>query len=195
MKRSFFFILSLALAAAPLGAETFTIDPAHSQVMFRIRHLMISKVSGRFNKFSGSFDYEEGKPGKWKTSAVIEAASIDTGIEKRDEHLRNSDFFDVEKCPTLEFKSTKVTDAKGDKAKLHGDLTMHCVTKPVVLDLEIGGVIKEKSGLRAGALASGKLSRKDFKLLYNKILETGGVALGDEVEIELEIEGTTGKKG
>lgn len=195
MKRSLLLTAVLALVAAPLAAETFQIDLNHSKVMFRVRHMMVAKVSGRFNKFSGTFDYTEGKPGSWKTRALIEAASIDTGIEKRDGHLRTPDFFDVEKYPTLEFKSVKVTDAKGDKAKLHGELTLHGVTKPVVLDLEIGGVIKDpREGLRAGAAATGKISRKDFGLTWNQILEAGGVAVGDEVEITLEIEGTL-KKG
>ncbi|MBI4422985.1 MAG: YceI family protein [Elusimicrobia bacterium] len=180
--------------AASAGAETYQIDASHSTIGFRIRHL-VGKVKGRFDTFEGTFDHVDGKPAAWKAAAVIEAASVNTANAKRDDHLRNPDFFNVEKCPKLEFVSKKVTEVKGNTAKLHGDLTMLCVTKPVVLDLEIGGVIKEKDGLRAGALASGKLSRKEFKLLYNKILEAGGVAIGDEVEIDVEIEGTAGKKG
>lgn len=184
----------LFAAAASLRAETFQIDPQHSKVMFRIRHL-VGKVSGRFNKFEGTFDYEKGNPKAWKASAKIDAASIDTAIDKRDTHLRTADFLDVEKCPKIEFTSTKAASVKGDKAKLLGDLTLHCVTKPVALDLEIGGVIKDPWGnTRAGATATGTVKRKDFGIVWNKTLDAGGLMLGDDVEISLEIEGTPPEK-
>lgn len=179
----------LAAMTASLRAETFQIDPGHSSVEFRIRHL-VGKVSGRFNAFAGQFDYEAGKPALWKASATIDAASIDTGISKRDDHLRNEDFLDAGRCPELRFASSRISGAGGDRARLHGDLTMHCVTRPVVLDLELGGVIKDPWGnLRAGATARGKIKRKDFGLAWNKLLEAGGAMLGEEVEITLEIEG------
>lgn len=189
MRRLKLSLLALVCLVGPLRAQTYQIDPDHSKVMFRIRHL-VGKVTGRFNKFEGSFDYESGKPKAWKAWARIEAGSIDTGVEKRDSHLRTADFFDAEKCPALEFKSTKVTGVQGEKARLHGDLTIHCVTKPVVLDLELGGVAKDPWGnTRAGAMATGKINRKDFGLSWNKTLDAGGLLIGDEVEIMLEIEG------
>ena len=178
-----------ASAAAPLGAATYQIDPVHSSVAFKVRHL-VGKVPGRFAKFSGTFDYAKGKPGAWNASAEIETTSIDTGVEKRDNHLRSPDFFDVEKCPKIVFRSTKVTDADGDRAKLHGDLTIHCVTKPVVLDLELGGETNDpKMGHRAGATATTRINRKDFGLKWNMPMEAGGWMVGDDVDVTIEIEG------
>ncbi|MBI4376852.1 MAG: polyisoprenoid-binding protein [Elusimicrobia bacterium] len=176
-------------SASGVRAETYTIDPDHSQVAFRIRHL-VGKVSGRFSRFEGQFDYSEGKPAAWKAQATIDAASIDTNNKKRDDHLRAPDFFDAQRCPKMEFKSARVTDVNGNRAKLHGDLTMHCLTKPVALDLEAGGVGKDPWGnMRAGFTATGKIDRKDFGINWNKVLDAGGAVLGDEVEIMIEIEG------
>ena len=184
-----------AVLASPAAAETFNIDGAHSSVSFRVRHL-VSKVVGRFDKFEGTFDYEEGKPKAWKTSAKIDAASINTANEGRDKHLRSADFFDTDKCPSLEFVSKKVTAVKGNKARLQGDLTMHCVTKPVTLDLELGGTIAGPGGAtKAGATATGKINRKDFGIVFNKALDNGGLMLGEDVEITIEIEGAAPKKG
>jgi len=189
-----FLCLALACAAAgPAAASTFTIDPAHSSVSFRVRHF-VSNVTGRFNKFEGTFDYEKGKPKAWTAEAKIDAASINTDNENRDKHLRSGDFFDVGKCPFIEFKNAKVTDVKGDTAKLHGDLTMHCVTKPVVLDLEIGGLMSTPKGDKAGMTARGKLNRKDFGIIYNKTLDNGGLMLGEDVELTIEIEGNAAEK-
>ena len=179
----------LALFALPVSAATYVIDADHSSVTFKIRHLF-SKTSGQFKQFEGTLDYEPGKPETWKAEAVIQAASIDTNVEPRDKHLRSADFFDVETYPTLTFKSTKVTDITAEKATLHGDLTMHGVTRPVVMDLAIHGVGKDPWGnTRAGFTATIKIDRKDFGLTWNKVVETGGVLVGDEVEITLEIEG------
>jgi polyisoprenoid-binding protein YceI len=186
-------VFAAGLLAAPAAAETFQLDQDHTKVMFSVRHLGISKVTGRFTKFEGSFDYDAGQPKSWKTDATIDASSINTDVEARDKHLRSADFFDVEKCPKIEFKSTKVTGVKGGKAKLHGDLTIHCVTKPVVLDLEINGSVKDPwGGTHVGASATGKINRKDFGLTWNKALETGGLLVGEEVEITLEVDGKAG---
>ena len=179
----------LALFVLPASAATYAIDADHSSVTFKIRHLF-SKTNGQFKQFEGTLDYEPGKPETWKAEAVIQAASIDTNVEPRDKHLRSADFFDVETYPTLAFKSTKVTDVTAEGAKLHGDLTMHGVTRPVVMDLAIHGVGKDPWGnTRAGFTATIKIDRKDFGLTWNKVVETGGVLVGDEVEITLEIEG------
>ncbi len=178
----------LAVAAPAVRAETYEIDASHSQVGFRIRHL-VGKVPGRFTSFSGTVDYTAGKPKSWKVDATIDPASINTDNAKRDGHLKAADFFDVEKHPTLTFKSTKVTNVKGDAAKLHGDLTIHGVTKPVVLDLEIGGTTKDPWGnTRSGFSATGTINRKDFGIVWNKTLDAGGVMLGDDVALSLDIE-------
>lgn len=179
----------LTFFVLPVSAATYTIDADHSSVTFKIRHLF-SKTSGQFNQFEGTLDYEPGKPETWKAQAVIQAASIDTNVAPRDKHLRSKDFFEVETYPTLTFKSVKVTDATAEGAKLHGDLTIHGVTKPVVMDLSIHGVGKDPWGnTRAGFTATTTIDRKEFGLTWNKAVETGGVLVGDEVEITLEIEG------
>lgn len=178
----------LMLLAGAAAAETYTIDTAHSSVGFRIKHF-VSKVSGRFTQFEGSYDFTPADPKDWKAAAKIMAASISTDNEKRDGHLRSADFFDVEKCPAMEFKSTKVVGVKDGRAKLYGELTMHCVTKPVVLDLEIGGVAGEKSGFTA----TGKIDREAFGIVYNKALETGGFVLGKDVDVTIEVEGNAVK--
>ncbi|MDX6769439.1 MAG: YceI family protein [Elusimicrobiota bacterium] len=170
-------------AAAPAAAATYAIDATHSTVGFRVRHF-VAKTSGRFTQFGGTIEYAEGKPASWKVEATIDPASINTDNEKRDGHLKSPDFFDVEKCPAMGFKSTKVTDFKDGAGKLHGDLTMHCVTKPVVLDLEVGGV----QGAKAGFSAKGKIARKDFGIVWNRALDNGGAVLGEEVEVTLDIE-------
>ncbi|MEK7288230.1 MAG: YceI family protein [Elusimicrobiota bacterium] len=174
--------------AAPLAAKTYEIDPVHSSVMFRIHHL-VRKLPGNFTKFEGNFEYEKGNPKMWKAMASIDAASINTNNEDRDKHLRAPDFFDVEKCPKLTFVGVKVEEVKDNMAKLYGDLTMHCVTKPVVLDVEIGEEIKNPWGkMVLGVSAKTKISRKDFGISWNKILEAGGFVLGDEVEIMMDLE-------
>ena len=188
---------TLFIAAANLFAETYKIDPMHSDITFKIRHLMISKVSGRFDQFSGEFNYDGKEPKNWNAQATIQAASINTGIADRDKHLRTTDFFDAEKFPTLEFKSVKVSDydVKNGKAKLTGLLTLHGASKEVTLDLDLGGTIKDPQGnMRAGFEATGKINRKDFGINYNKVLDTGGLALGEEVEIAIHVEGIIPKK-
>ena len=180
-------ILSLALGSRARAAD-FDIDPYHSSVSFKIKHV-IGKVTGHFDKFTGTFSYDEGKPQAWATAATIDAASVNTGIEKRDNHLRTADFFDVQKFPTLTFKSTSITDVAGNKAKLHGDLTMHGVTKPVVLDLEVAGAVKDPmgKGTRAGAAATGRVNRNDFGIGPSSGPMAG--AVGNDVEISIDIEG------
>ena len=193
MKTLFLLSAVLAVAAPALRAETYDIDAAHSQVGFRVKHL-VGRAPGRFTKFSGTIDFTPGKPESWKVDAKIDPASINTDNDKRDGHLKTADFFDVEKFPEMSFKSTKVTDVKGDSAKLAGDLTMHGVTKPVVLDLEIGGTTKDPWGnAKAGFSAKGKLNRKDWGIVWNKALDNGGVMLGEEIEISIDVEAQAAK--
>lgn len=179
-----------ALLSLPAHAAVYEIDAVHSEVAFKVRHMMLGKTAGKFTKFSGTFDYDGKAPKSWKTKAVIDAASIDTADAKRDGHLRSPDFFDVERHPTLEFSSAKVTGWKDGKGKLHGELTMHGVTKPVVLDLELAG----ETEMGAGFTARTKVDRREFGIVWNKALDKGGVAVGNEVEITLEIEGKKAEK-
>lgn len=172
------------------GAD-YKIDPAHSTVAFKVRHL-VSQVSGRFNEFEGSFSYEPDRPETWKAEATINVASIDTNVADRDNHLRSADFFDVATYPIMTFQSTGVeqSDVEGDKAKLHGLLTIHGVERPVVLDLTIHGVAQDPWGnVRAGFTATTRINRRDFGLEWNKVLETGQLLVGEEVDVILEIEG------
>ena len=178
----------LSVLSPVLRAETYDIDSSQSQVGFRVKHL-VGKVPGRFTKFSGTIDFTPGKPELWKVDATIDPSTINTDNEKRDGHLKSPDFFDTAKFPAMSFKSTKVTDVKGDSAKLLGNLTMHGVTKPVVLDLEIGGTTTDPWGnQKAGFSAKGKVNRKDFGIVWNKNLDAGGLLLGEDVEVTLDVE-------
>ena len=189
MKKHILAVLALAALAAPAAAEGYKIDEAHRAVSFKVAHMAISKVNGRFDKFSGTIDYTPGNTKTWKTEAVIDVASINTGVEARDKHLRAPDFFDVEKFPTMTFKSLKVTGYKNMKGKLHGELTMRGVTKPVVLEVEGSGPVKDPWGKeRVAAVAKTTINRKDFGLGWNQVLETGGLLVGEKVEITIEIE-------
>lgn len=182
-------ISSLVIFSHPVFAATYNLDPQHTAVSFKIRHLL-SNVQGTFNEFEGQFEYEPGKPETWKAEATIQTASIDTRLKERDDHLRSADFFDAEKYPTLTFKSTEVTSATATGAVLKGILTMRGVEKPVALELKIHGVAKDPWGnTRSGFTATAKINRKDFGIEWNKALDAGGVLLGDEVEITIEVEG------
>lgn len=184
-------IITLALAFLTNAAHSaeYRIDPDHSAVMFRVRHL-VGHVTGSFDKFSGSFVYDPKKPEVWKTSATIDAASINTKVEQRDKHLRSEDFFDAQKYPLLRFVSTQISNVKGDHAKLQGKLTILDTTKTVTFNLEIGGVQKGSDGREHAAFtATTRLNRKDFGLTWNDTIETGGVLVGDTVDVTLEIEG------
>ena len=192
MIRQRFAVLGLIgwfLVAPSAWATSYAIDPDHTTVSFKIRHLF-SKVEGTFNTLDGSFDYVPEHPEQWKAQATIQAASIDTRVEKRDNHLRSKDFFEVETYPTITFTSTEVTATTPTSAKLHGLLAIHGVEKPVVLDVAVHGEGKDPWGnLRSGFTATTTISRKDFGLNWNKILEGGQLLVGEDVEITLEVEG------
>ncbi len=166
---------------------THAIDATHSNVEFAVKHMMISTVKGRFGDVSGTVNVPaSGEP---TVDVTIKAASIDTRVEARDNHLRSADFFDVEKYPVITFKSTRVTDVKSDTFKLVGDLTMHGVTREVTLDVTAEGRGKDPwGGERAGYSAVTRINRKDFGLTWNQVLETGGIAVGDEIKISLDLE-------
>jgi polyisoprenoid-binding protein YceI len=182
-------IIALSLPALAF-ATSWNIDPEHSNVGFKVRHLMVSNVKGSFEKNKGVVDINDKDITKSKVEVTIDTASINTNVQKRDEHLRSADFFDVAKFPTMTFVSKKVAKAGKDKLKVTGDLTLHGITKEVVLDVE-GPSLESKDpwgNIRRGATANTKINRKDFGLVWNKALETGGVAVGEEVTITLEIE-------
>lgn len=181
--------LILALPSA-VPAGTWKFDPAHTGVQFKVRHLMVSHVRGDFEKVSGKIVYDEQDVSKSSADITIDAASINTRVEKRDKHLRSPDFLDVEKYPSITFKSNKVEKGGDGKLKMTGDLTIRGVTREVVLEIEgPTSVIKDPWGnTRVGGVASTRINRKDFGLTWNKTLETGGVVVGDEVEITIDIE-------
>jgi polyisoprenoid-binding protein YceI len=185
-------ITAIALLAPPVlsQASTWQIDPAHTSVQFSARHLMISNVRGEFTKVSGTITSDGDDPGSVKIDALIDAASIDTRVAMRDGHLRSPEFLDVEKYPTITFKSKKLEPNGKGKWKLTGDLTLHGVTCEVVLDVEgPTAIIKDPMGkTRVGASASATISRKDFGLTWNKALEAGGVMVGDEIPIVIDVE-------
>jgi len=182
-------IIALALPTFAF-ATTWTIDPDHSNVGFKVRHLMVSNVKGSFEKHTGVVEINDKDITKSKVEVSIDTNSINTNVQKRDEHLRSADFFDVAKYPAMTFVSNKVAKAGKDKLKVTGDLTLHGITKQIVLDVE--GPTKESKdpwgNIRKGATATTKINRKDFGLIWNKALETGGVAVGEEITITLEIE-------
>lgn len=187
-------IIALSLPALAF-ATTWNIDPDHSNIGFKVRHLMISNVKGNFEKLTGLVDINDKDITKSKVDVSIDTASINTNVQKRDDHLRSADFFDVAKFPTMTFVSKKVAKAGKDKLKVTGDLTLHGITKQVVLDVEgPTGESKDPWGnIRRGAVATTKINRTDFGLVWNKALETGGVAVGEEITINLEIEMTKAK--
>ncbi|ADI85438.1 polyisoprenoid-binding protein [Geobacter sulfurreducens] len=182
-------ILALSVPALAL-ASTWAIDPEHSHVGFKVRHLMVSNVKGNFETFAGTVTLDDKDITKSKVEVSIDTTSINTNVKKRDDHLRSADFFDVAKYPAMTFVSKKVATAGKDKLKVTGDLTLHGVTRQVVLDVD--GPSKEAKdpwgNIRKGATATTTINRKDFGLNWNKALETGGVVVGDEVVITLEIE-------
>lgn len=174
------------LAAGALYAGTYNVDASHSNVGFKVKHMMISNVSGKFNDFSGSFEYDEKTNTLKSLKGIVKVASVDTSNEKRDNHLKQSDFFAADKYPEITFELEKV---EGDKA--YGKLTMRGVTKKEVFDLETsGGTIEDNWGnKRTGISLIGKVNRFDYGIKYNSVLEAGGVAVGKDVKITIELEG------
>ncbi len=182
----------VASVASPSLAATWEIDPAHTTIQFSVRHMMISNVRGQFGKFSGHVEGDETKPTDAHVEATIQTASIDTGNEKRDEHLRSPDFLDAAKFPTITFTSKRIEKLGDAKWKVIGDLTLHGVTKEVVLDLsDVTQPMKDPMGnLRAGAEVRTTINRQDFGITFNKTLDGGGVMVGNEISISIDVEVT-----
>jgi polyisoprenoid-binding protein YceI len=169
---------------------TYEIDPAHSSVQFSIRHLMVTNVRGSFKGVKGTVTYDPDSPATSTVRAIIDAGTISTNDNERDAHVKGADFLDVERYPTIEFKSTSVKKSGATGLEVTGDLTVHGITKPVVLNVEeISPETKDPWGnTRIGASAKTKIKRSDFGLKWNAPLETGGVLVGDDVKLEFELE-------
>ena len=192
MKRVLSYIAAVSIVLLPALSQgaAYTIDPDHSNIQFKVRHLMVSNVKGVFGKVQGVIDIDDKDITMSKVKVTIATESINTGVAKRDEHLRSADFFDVSQYPSMTYVSKKVVKSGEGRLKVVGDLTLHGITREVVLDVEgPSNETKDPWGkMRRGASAAASINRKDFGLTWNKALETGGVVVGDEVIINLEVE-------
>jgi polyisoprenoid-binding protein YceI len=178
-----------AQTAPATGTKTkWKLDPTHTIVEFSAKHLMISTVKGRIADIEGTISIDEKNPRNSSVEATLKTASIDTRTEPRDDHLRSGDFLNVEKYPEIKFRSTRF-DGDRKAFKLTGDLTIRDVTRPITLDVEFEGQTKDPwGGERVGFSAKGKIDRRDFGLTWNQVLEAGGVAVGNEIKIGIEVE-------
>lgn len=178
---------ALPATAAPV---TYAIDDMHSAAHFKVKHLMVSNVRGSFPAIKGSVVYDAAHPEKSTVEATIDVSSVDTGNAKRDGHLKSADFFDVEKFPTMTFQSTRIVKAGKDGLSVLGNLTLHGVTKPVTLKVALPAkAAKDPWGnMRTGTEATTHIDRRDYGLTWNKNIETGGVLVGEDIAITLEIE-------
>jgi len=168
---------------------THTIDASHSHIDFSVKHMMVSTVKGRFKSFSGDVNIDETNPAASKVEVTIETASIDTGAEQRDAHLRSADFFDAEKYPTITFVSKKVEALGNDTYRVTGDLTVHGVTREIPLEITREGVAQNMYGKQVQAFSAAfTINRKDFGLEWNVALESGGWLVSDQVKVSLDIE-------
>ncbi len=165
------------------------IDPAHSQITFSVRHMMISNVHGRFESFTGNVEFDPQNPMRSSVTTQIEAASISTREPQRDAHLKSPDFLNAEKYPYVTFSSKRIEKIDDSHGRIIGDLTIRDITRPVVLDVEYSGQAKSPWGaISAGFDAKTKINRKDWNLTWNQALETGGVLVGDDITINIELE-------
>jgi len=186
-------VLVALLTTTPLAAQpanTWTIDPNHTAAQFAVKHMMVSTVRGQFEKTSGTIEWDGKDPTTIKANVTIDAASVNTRVEMRDNDLRSANFFDVAKYPTITFVSTKVEPVGPGRLKMTGDLTMHGVTKTIVLDVDgPGEPIRQGQNLRVGASATARINRHDWGLDYGRLVEAVPV-VGDEVTITIDIEAT-----
>ncbi|MES2893309.1 MAG: YceI family protein [Bacteroidota bacterium] len=173
-----------------MATKNWVIDPTHSEVQFKIKHLMITTVTGSFDLFEANVQTEEEDFMRAKVSFSADVASVSTGNEQRDEHLKSADFFDAAKYPKITFAATKYESVDNDGSyELHGDLTIKDVTKSIKLGVEFGGVVKDPYGnIKAGFSINGKINRKDFGLTWNAVTEAGGVVVSEDVRIVCEIQ-------
>lgn len=171
-----------------MTTQSWNIDTAHSGIHFSVRHMVVAKVRGRFTDWQGSVQFDPERPEQSSISVSIQAASIDTGVSQRDDHLRSSDFFDVERFPTLEYRSQRIDRVSEERFRVYGELSLHGVTRPVTLDAELLGRGKDLAGNdRVAFSARASLDRTEFDLGWNQVLEAGGVMVGTRIELELEV--------
>jgi polyisoprenoid-binding protein YceI len=171
-------------------STTWNIDSAHTGISFSVRHMVVSKVRGRFAKFAGTIHLDDADMSQSFAEVTIDAGSIDTGVADRDTHLRSGDFFDVEKFPELRFRSKRVEVLASGRYRIVGDLTIRDVTREISLDAEYGGRAKDPWGNeRIGFVAKASLERKDFGLTWNQVLEAGGILVGERIDIDLDVQG------
>jgi polyisoprenoid-binding protein YceI len=173
-----------------MNSTTWNIDSAHTGINFAVRHMVVSKVRGRFGKYSGTITLDDADIARSSVEVSVDASSLDTGVADRDTHLRSPDFFDVEKFPELTFRSKRIEQVEDTRYRVIGDLTIRGVSREVALDAEYGGRGKDPWGNeRIGFVAKTSIDRKEFGLTWNQTLETGGILVGDRVEIELDVQG------
>ena len=188
-KYLFSFLALVLMLSVSASAAEWKIDAPHSSVGFSVRHLVVSKTTGHFTAFSGTVSFDGQNVAGGSAEWTIQVASVDTDDQKRDDHLRGADFFDVEKFPAMTFKSTKVIPGEDGSFQLVGDLTIKGMTKEVTFDCEFNGVISDPwGGTRAGFSAGTSINRQDFGISWNKALDTGGLMVGNTVNITMEVE-------
>jgi len=184
----FLFVLSLFLTSSTFAFDKYEIDPTHSSIGFTVKHLVITKVNGKFKEFSGTLNYDEKDATKSFVEGKVKTASISTDNEKRDAHLKSKDFFDAEKYPEIIFKSKKIINKNGNLT-LVGDFTMHGVTKQIEIPIKINGTVKDPWGsIRLGAEGNFTLNRQDYGVKWNQTLDNGGLLISNDVEISLVVE-------
>jgi polyisoprenoid-binding protein YceI len=189
MSRTASFVVALLLTAAPAFAQGWQIDPAHSRAMFTVRHLTIADIRGDFGAVTGTVEYDGKDLTKAKINATIDVNSVTTRVAARDEHLKTDDFFDVKNHPTMKFVSTSITPKGNGRYNLTGNLTLRGVTKPVTLEMTApAGPVTVRGDTRLGASASGTINRKDFGVKYHELLDNGGLAVADNVSIQIDVE-------
>ncbi len=191
MRKSSIFFIILSLFGFQLASEaaTWSIDKAHSSVGFRVKHLMISNVNGQFTDYDGTIEYDPAHPENASINVTINMASVDTDNSGRDDHLRTGDFFNVENFPTMTYVSNRVEQIADDHLRVYGNLTLHGITREVVLDVtEISDSFEFMGKMKMGARATATINRTDFGLTWNRSLDNGGLVVGEEIRITLEME-------
>jgi polyisoprenoid-binding protein YceI len=187
------FVLGLTLYTGAQAAQ-YKIDPDHSSITFKVKHLSVSTVTGKFSKFFGTFNFDEKDPAKSKVSVSIQPESVDTGVQGRDDHLRSAAFFEVETYKTATFKSTKVSGMSNGDFTIEGVLNLHGVKKPVTLKAHYNGSIKDDQGnMHAAFSAETEINRQDYGIDFNETLDQGGLLAANEVKLFFEIEGVKTK--
>jgi polyisoprenoid-binding protein YceI len=178
-------------ATLPLKSGAWTVDAAHTSVNFSVRHMVVSQVRGRFNSFSGVINVDAKDFTKSSVQFTIQVASVDTNQPQRDAHLKTADFFDVAKYPTITFKSTSISKTDGNRYTAHGVFTMHGTSKTIALPFTVQGPVKDSFGtVRAGLQSNLKINRQDYGVKWNQTLDNGGLAVGNDIDIELNLEAT-----